>query len=79
MELTLGNQPLEAVFIRAPVIRSVGENTRVLATYLNDPVLVEQGKHMAATFHPELTADFRIHRHFVAKVSECASFEGAGR
>jgi 5'-phosphate synthase pdxT subunit len=76
VEVMLENQPLEAVFIRAPVIRRVGENTRVLATYLHDPVLVEQGKHMAATFHPELTGDFRIHRHFVQKVSEWSDSNG---
>ena len=48
---------MEAVFIRAPVIRRVGPQARVLARYQGDPVLVEQGRHMVATFHPELTAD----------------------
>jgi 5'-phosphate synthase pdxT subunit len=59
---------LEAVFIRAPIIRSVGENARVLATYNGDPVLVEQGRHLAATFHPELTADSRVHELFLSKI-----------
>jgi 5'-phosphate synthase pdxT subunit len=60
---------LEAVFIRAPIIRRVGENARVLATYQGDPVLVEQGRHLVATFHPELTADPRVHKLFLDKVS----------
>jgi pyridoxal 5'-phosphate synthase pdxT subunit len=58
---------LEAVFIRAPIIRRVGEGAKVLARYHGDPVLVEQGKHMVATFHPELTEDSRVHRLFLAK------------
>ena len=57
----------EAVFIRAPIIRRVGPQAKVLATYLDAPVLVEQGHHLAATFHPELSSDDRIHRHFVHK------------
>jgi pyridoxal 5'-phosphate synthase pdxT subunit len=59
---------LEAVFIRAPVIRRVGPDVKVLATYGGDPVLVEEGRHMVATFHPELSADAKIHRQFVAKL-----------
>src|SRR5436190_3838835 len=55
---------LEAVFIRAPIIRRVGPSAKVLAEYAGDPVLVEQGKHLVATFHPELTADSRVHRFF---------------
>ena len=60
--------PLEAVFIRAPIIRSVGGNAKVLARFAGDPVLVEQGPHLAATFHPELTGDARVHRLFVDKL-----------
>ena len=59
---------MEAVFIRAPVIRRVGGQARVLARYLGDPVLVEQGPHMVATFHPELTADPRVHELFLSKL-----------
>jgi 5'-phosphate synthase pdxT subunit len=62
---------LEAVFIRAPIIRRVGESARVLARYEGDPVLVEQGRHMVATFHPELTADPRVHKLFLEKVAQC--------
>jgi len=59
---------LEAVFIRAPIIRRVGDNAKVLARYNGDPVLVEQGRHMVATFHPELTGDARVHKLFLEKV-----------
>lgn len=63
---------VEAVFIRAPVIRRVGREAKVLLSYLDTPVLVEQGNHMVATFHPELTADASIHRRFLEKVSVLA-------
>jgi len=59
---------MEAVFIRAPVIRRVGPRGRVLARYQGDPVLVEQGPHLMATFHPELTADSRVHELFLSKL-----------
>jgi 5'-phosphate synthase pdxT subunit len=59
---------VEAVFIRAPIIRRVGESATVLARYQGDPVLVEQGRHMAATFHPELTEDSRVHLMFLQKI-----------
>jgi 5'-phosphate synthase pdxT subunit len=59
---------LEAVFIRAPIIRHIGPNARVLATYQGDPVLVEQGRHLVATFHPELSPDSRVHELFVSKL-----------
>lgn len=59
---------LEAVFIRAPIIRSVGRDTKILASYGGDPVLVEQGLHLAATFHPELTEDSRVHLMFLRKI-----------
>jgi 5'-phosphate synthase pdxT subunit len=59
---------LEAVFIRAPIIRRVGPEAHVLATYQGDPVLVEQGRHLVATFHPELSSDTRVHDLFVSKL-----------
>jgi len=59
---------LEAVFIRAPIIRHVGPDAHVLATYQGDPVLVEQGRHLVATFHPELSSDSRVHELFVSKL-----------
>jgi 5'-phosphate synthase pdxT subunit len=59
---------MEAVFIRAPIIRSVGPEVQVVATHRGDPVWVEQGRHMVTTFHPELAADRSVHRRFLAKV-----------
>ncbi len=59
---------MEAVFIRAPKIRRVGEGVTVLAADEGDPILVEQGRWMAATFHPELSADQRVHGFFLDKV-----------
>lgn len=56
---------MEAVFIRAPIIRRAGPNTRVLATYLDNPVWVQQGRHMATTFHPELSNTAAVHRRFL--------------
>jgi len=64
-----GSSSVEAVFIRAPIIRRTGEGVRALATYQGDPVLVEQGRHLVATFHPELTSDRRVHRLFLEKVA----------
>lgn len=64
----VGAGDLEAVFIRAPRIRRVGGAAKVLARYAGDPVLVEHGPHLAATFHPELTADSRIHKLFLEKL-----------
>jgi 5'-phosphate synthase pdxT subunit len=58
--------PVEAVFIRAPIIRRVGKGVEVLASHAGTPVLVREGKVLAATFHPELTPDPAIHRAFLA-------------
>ena len=69
---TLESDPfgsIEAVFIRAPIIRETGPDVRVLARYNGDPVLVEQGRHLVATFHPELSEDSKVHAYFVGKVS----------
>jgi len=64
----LSNQALEMVFIRAPIIRRVGESVRVLGRCGELPVLVEQGQILAATFHPELTEDETVHRYFLSKL-----------
>jgi 5'-phosphate synthase pdxT subunit len=61
----LGNEPLEMVFIRAPKIERVGPGVEVLATEGDDPVAVRQGRVMAATFHPELSDDTRVHQAFL--------------
>lgn len=64
----LGQKPLEMVFIRAPKIVSTGKGVEILATSGDDPVLVRQGKIIAATFHPELSEDTRVHQEFVTMV-----------
>jgi pyridoxal 5'-phosphate synthase pdxT subunit len=61
----LGGSPIEMVFIRAPKIERVGPGVEVIATEGKDPVAVRQGKAMAATFHPELSEDTRVHRAFL--------------
>lgn len=61
--------PLEMVFIRAPKIVRVGEGVEVIATEGSDPVAVRQGRAMAATFHPELSDDTRVHQAFLDLVS----------
>jgi 5'-phosphate synthase pdxT subunit len=61
--------PLEIVFIRAPKIESVGKSVEVLASLDGSPVLVRQGKAMAATFHPELSDDTRVHAEFLKMVA----------
>ncbi len=67
----LGDPPtMEGVFIRAPRIEGLGEGVRALAWRDEDPVLVRQGRIVAATFHPELTADSRVHRMFLEAAHE---------
>jgi 5'-phosphate synthase pdxT subunit len=61
----LRKEPLEMVFIRAPVIQSVGADVETLAEDAGHPVLVRQGRIMASTFHPELTSDTTVHEHFL--------------
>jgi 5'-phosphate synthase pdxT subunit len=61
----LGTTPLEMVFIRAPKIEHVGQGVEIIATEGLDPVAVRQGRVMAATFHPELSEDTRIHQAFL--------------
>jgi len=64
----VGAGDMEAVFIRAPIIRRTGPGVNILAQYDGIPVLVEQGKYLVATFHPELTGDARVHRLFLSKL-----------
>lgn len=60
-----GPGEVEAVFIRAPRILRTGPGVQVLLRHRGDPVLVAEGRHLAATFHPELSGDTRIHRLFL--------------
>lgn len=68
IERTRGGE-LEAVLIRAPIIRSVGPAAEVLIRDGETPLLVEQGRHLAATFHAELTDDTRVHELFLNKAA----------
>jgi pyridoxal 5'-phosphate synthase pdxT subunit len=65
-----GDSALEMVFIRAPKIERVGAGVEVIATEGADPVAVRQGRAMAATFHPELSEDTRVHQAFLDLVGD---------
>jgi 5'-phosphate synthase pdxT subunit len=69
-ETMLPGGPLEMVYIRAPRIAGVGPGVEVMAEREGFPVLVRQGRLLAATFHPELSSDRRVHRFFVDMVRE---------
>ncbi len=69
-ETKLEGGPLEMVYIRAPRIVKTGPEVTVLAERDGFPVLVEQGQIMAATFHPELSTDRRVHQRFVELVRD---------
>jgi 5'-phosphate synthase pdxT subunit len=61
--------PVRGVFIRAPVVEAVGEGVQVLGEHDGRPVIVEQGNLLAASFHPELVPDGRLHRLLLDKVA----------
>ncbi|MDI6773449.1 MAG: pyridoxal 5'-phosphate synthase glutaminase subunit PdxT [bacterium] len=64
----VAGDPVKVAFIRAPVIVEVGSAVRVLATNGGRPVVVRQGQILAATCHPEIRGDHRLHRYFVERV-----------
>jgi 5'-phosphate synthase pdxT subunit len=66
----LGEEPVRAVFIRAPQITHVEPDVEVLAGTEAGPILVRQGHLLGATFHPELTDDLRVHRLFIEMTQE---------
>ncbi len=70
VRLNFGNdgKTYQGVFIRAPKVERVGESVTVLGVRRDEPVLVSNGQILAATFHPELTTDARIHAYFVEMV-----------
>jgi 5'-phosphate synthase pdxT subunit len=72
-ELTSGEGEIEAVFIRAPVIERTGPGVHVIARTAGAPVLVREANIFAATFHPELTCDERVHRLFLSAVEALES------
>ncbi len=60
----------EALFIRAPRIKGIlSSEIEILAMYQGSPVLVRQGHHVGASFHPELTEDLQIHRYFLTLIA----------
>lgn len=69
-ETSLPGGPLEMVYIRAPRILKTGPGVEVLALRDGHPVLVRQQNILAATFHPELSSDRRVHRYFVQMVEQ---------
>jgi pyridoxal 5'-phosphate synthase pdxT subunit len=68
LDLAGEREPLRGVFIRAPRIAEAGPEVEVLAELDGEPVLVRQGRFLAATFHPELTDDTRVHERFLELV-----------
>jgi 5'-phosphate synthase pdxT subunit len=72
-ETALPGGPLEMVFIRSPRISQIGPGVEVLAKRDGFPVLIRQGRILAATFHPELTHDRRVHRLFVESVAAAST------
>jgi 5'-phosphate synthase pdxT subunit len=61
-------EPVRGVFIRAPVVEEVGDQVDVLAELDGRPIVVEQGRLLAAAFHPELAGDGRLHRRMLERV-----------
>jgi 5'-phosphate synthase pdxT subunit len=70
VELDGEEKPLRGVFIRAPRLEEAGPDVEVLGRLRGEPVLVRQGRVLAASFHPELTDDTRVHERFLALVRE---------
>lgn len=68
-------EPVRAVFIRAPLILEVGEGVDILSTYKEEIVTARQGSLLAASYHPELTNDYRLHQYFVEMVKEATLAE----
>jgi pyridoxal 5'-phosphate synthase pdxT subunit len=64
-ETAISPEPIEMVFIRAPIIERVGPEVSVLAKSEGQPVLIRQGQILVATFHPELTSETTVHQYFL--------------
>lgn len=67
------DEPVRAVFIRAPLIGQVGADVDVLSVYNDEIVAARQGTLLAASFHPELTDDYRLHAYFADMVREASA------
>lgn len=72
-----GEEPLRAVFIRAPWVERTGEDVEVLATWEGHPVAIREGGVLASAFHPELTDDPRFHAIFMAMITKALEKETA--
>lgn len=64
----IGKEKFNAIFIRAPKITEYDKQIEVLASYKDSPVLIKKDKILAASFHPELTDDTRIHNYFINEI-----------
>jgi 5'-phosphate synthase pdxT subunit len=69
---TLKDEPLEMVFIRGPIIERTGPGIEILAKHAGKPAIVQKGRLLATTFHPELTADTTVHEYFLKLARESA-------
>lgn len=70
LDLKNWDRPVRAVFIRAPIIESAGDNVEVLAEYQNGIVAVRQGHLLGTSFHPELTDDTSMHEYFIQMIRD---------
>jgi len=75
----IGDEPLRAVFIRAPWVESRGPGVEVLASHDGHPVAIREGGVLASAFHPELTDDPRFHAIFMAMTTSASAREGASK
>jgi pyridoxal 5'-phosphate synthase pdxT subunit len=75
---SISPEPIEMVFIRAPIIERVGPDVEVLARSKGQPVLIRQGRLLIATFHPELTNENTVHEFFVRMVNDCGESQFRG-
>jgi len=73
LDLGDGEEPVRAIFIRAPWVEEAGADVEVLAELDGHPVLARQGRILVAAFHPELTDDTRVHELFLDQVREATS------
>jgi len=76
---SLKSDPLEMVFIRGPIIESIAPDIQILASHEEKPALVQKNNLLAATFHPELTSDPTVHRHFLQMVASPATNTSSSR
>jgi len=79
LDIGHGDEPVRAIFIRAPWIEEAGPDVDVLAEVDGHPVLARQGRILVAAFHPELTDDTRIHELFLSQVREGTRVDSAAR